>query len=392
MLETISIIVPVYNVEKYVSTCIASIVNQTYKYLEIILVDDGSTDSSGSICDKYAKEDERIIVIHQDNHGIVSARKKGLGCATGEYIIFVDADDWIDSGMCLEAINLMRKTKADQIDFGIADIHGAKKNIRYSKFEEGLYEGEEFVEKILPTCLYSGEFFEYGILPYACNKMFKKNLILDTYFFLDDSACIFEGAVCEFTYLSKSKSLYISHKCFYNYRYREDSLKHIFSLEDEKQLLTNHAILKAVIMNSKYAEILMNQYEIWKKWTMLWKSPQLLDDIDNGVFLTPYGGITRKQKIALYGAGGAGTNIREYLENVCQLKILAWTDIHYDELKKKLPLCSISDFLSVKFDVVIVGILRASAAKSAITYLLDLGIDKSKIRWIKDEFYLKNER
>ena len=87
---------PVYNVEKYLSKCLDSIINQTYKNLEIILIDDGSTDRSGEICDKYKNEDKRIIVIHQLNGGVSAARNTGIEVAKGKYILFIDSDDWIE--------------------------------------------------------------------------------------------------------------------------------------------------------------------------------------------------------------------------------------------------------------------------------------------------------
>ena len=99
MENIVTVIVPVYNVENYLQQCIDSIIGQSYKYLEIILVDDGSTDGSGKICDEYANQDNRIKVIHKQNGGLVSARKAGLKEATGKYIAFVDSDDWIDTDM-----------------------------------------------------------------------------------------------------------------------------------------------------------------------------------------------------------------------------------------------------------------------------------------------------
>lgn len=92
----ISVIVPVYNVESYIRQCLDSIIGQTYPHLEIILIDDGSTDNSGIICDEYSQKDQRIIVIHKDNGGLSSARNAGLGIASGTYIAFVDSDDWLD--------------------------------------------------------------------------------------------------------------------------------------------------------------------------------------------------------------------------------------------------------------------------------------------------------
>ena len=95
----LSVIVPIYNVEEYLEKCLDSIINQTYKNLEIILVDDGSPDKCPQICDEYAKKDDRIVVIHKENGGVSSARNLGLDIAKGEFITFVDSDDWIDETM-----------------------------------------------------------------------------------------------------------------------------------------------------------------------------------------------------------------------------------------------------------------------------------------------------
>lgn len=95
-LYTVSIIVPIYNIESYLVQCIQSLIKQTYKKIEIILVDDESTDNSGKICDIYANRDNRIRVIHKENGGLSSSREAGISVATGDYIMFVDGDDWID--------------------------------------------------------------------------------------------------------------------------------------------------------------------------------------------------------------------------------------------------------------------------------------------------------
>lgn len=114
----VSIIVPVYNVEEYIGYCIESLINQTYKDIEIILVDDGSTDSSGRICDYYALNDERIIVVHQPNGGLSEARKSGVIRASGEYLMIVDGDDWIDANTIESCVcSLKENADADCIMF-----------------------------------------------------------------------------------------------------------------------------------------------------------------------------------------------------------------------------------------------------------------------------------
>src|SRR5699024_8688641 len=113
----ISVIVPVYNAEKYLHRCIKSILDQTYKNLEIILVDDGSIDTSGKICDYYDHKDERIKVIHKENGGQSSARNTGLTIASGDYVSFVDSDDWIVEDIYEYCINLIKTTNCDVVDF-----------------------------------------------------------------------------------------------------------------------------------------------------------------------------------------------------------------------------------------------------------------------------------
>lgn len=122
-LTKISVIVPVYNVVSYLSQCLESIIRQTLKDIEIILVDDGSTDGSGQICDEYALRDERIIVFHKQNEGLSSARNDGLDAATSDYIMFVDSDDWVESHFCEKAYMASIDYNADLVLFNYVKIY-----------------------------------------------------------------------------------------------------------------------------------------------------------------------------------------------------------------------------------------------------------------------------
>ena len=113
MKNLISVIVPVYNVEKYIRKCVDSILAQTYKNIEIILVDDGSTDLSSQICDEYQNGFDNVTVIHKDNGGLVSARKAGIEVVKGDYVSCVDGDDWIDEDMISYLYNIVRDNKSD---------------------------------------------------------------------------------------------------------------------------------------------------------------------------------------------------------------------------------------------------------------------------------------
>ena len=115
----LSVIVPVFNAEKHLEKCIKSILSQTYTDIQVILVDDGSADSSGAICDSFCKSDDRIEVVHTDNQGAISARITGFDHANGEYVTFVDADDWIDEKMYSELIPRLIDNNSDFITSGV---------------------------------------------------------------------------------------------------------------------------------------------------------------------------------------------------------------------------------------------------------------------------------
>ena len=150
-----SIIVPVYNVEKYIHKCIESFICQTYKDIEIILVDDGSTDNSSSIFDEYADKDKRIRVIHKKNGGLSDARNAGIEIASGEYILFVDSDDYIETDTCRK---LLKYTKLD-CDIIIADAiaEDGIVSIEHITLHDVIFTGKEYLKtapsSLPPACL-----------------------------------------------------------------------------------------------------------------------------------------------------------------------------------------------------------------------------------------------
>ena len=172
MEDLISVIIPVYNVEKYIKRCLDSVIKQTYSKLEIILVDDGSTDNSGEICDEYAKKDERVIVIHKTNGGLSDARNKGIEKAKGKYIGFVDSDDWISENMYEALYNNAVKYGADISCCDFIRTRDDNEKIDRKKFDNkiNIYNLDEYM-KI---------FFKIGTqqcVYYAWNKLYKREII-----------------------------------------------------------------------------------------------------------------------------------------------------------------------------------------------------------------------
>ena len=161
----VSVIVPVYKVEKYIGKCIESILSQTFKDFELILVDDGSPDSSGAICDQYAQKDSRIQVIHKTNGGVSSARNLGLDKARGQWITFVDADDYVDSSFCI--IDDEEKNDIIIKPHFIVGVDDSIKEQKQFDFASSITNIDEFLSKNLDAVIFRtpwGKFFKSNIL------------------------------------------------------------------------------------------------------------------------------------------------------------------------------------------------------------------------------------
>lgn len=169
MSKLVSIIVPVYNIENYAENCIKSLVNQTYKFLEIILVDDGSTDNSGKLCDDYAKTDERIKVIHKTNGGLSSARNAGLDVVSGDYIMFIDGDDYIAENAVEILLKHMSNHDADMVQFDYEETFVPYKSIKSSATDtkELVTDLKQMFEKL---------YLIGGPAASSCTKLHKKDL------------------------------------------------------------------------------------------------------------------------------------------------------------------------------------------------------------------------
>ena len=218
----ISIIVPIYNVGKYLPKCIESILNQTFKNFELILVNDGSTDNSGVVCDDYAKKDTRIKIIHKSNGGVSSARNAGLYVAKGEYIGFVDPDDYIDKNMYEKLYRLCIDNNSD-----IAIC-------RFNREINGKIQNKESTEEIIELNnmeamneLFKGNLYRFSL----CNKLFSKKCFNDVLF---PEERIHEDLSTTYKLFDNSKKTVYINYCGYIYVRRENSI--LTSTYNEKRL------------------------------------------------------------------------------------------------------------------------------------------------------------
>lgn len=206
MKDLISVVIPVYNVEMYIDKCVDSVINQTYKNLQIILVDDGSTDASGKLCDELAKKDNRITVIHKKNGGLSSARNAGIDIAKGKYISFLDSDDFIDSTTVEKCVQRLKNNNADIVVFNRYNYYeNGTKTLRYKIIEEDLVMDSE--QAIYEMNSYKN--FDMS----ACCKMFKTTLFKKIRFPLGK---ISEDFYIMYLLFDKAKKIiYISEPLYY---------------------------------------------------------------------------------------------------------------------------------------------------------------------------------
>lgn len=208
-MEKISIVVPVYNVENYLRKCLDSILNQTYKNIEIILIDDGSKDSSGNICDEYALKSEKIKVIHKENAGLSATRNLGIEVSTGDYIAFIDSDDYITEDYCEMLYNTLKETNADIACGAYKVVRTDESVIIDSSVDSGLsqnevveYEGIEIMREFLCQKTFKN---------FVWNKLFKKSVVCSFQVGIN-----YEDIVFGFNVLSTiNKVTYINRNCYF---------------------------------------------------------------------------------------------------------------------------------------------------------------------------------
>lgn len=241
MEKKVSVIIPVYNVEDYLNRCITSVIEQTYKNIEIIIVDDGSTDSSGMQCDLWANKDHRIRVSHQVNSGVSTARNVGLKISTGDAIIFFDPDDEVEKEMIENMVNHLFSENVDVICCGYTNEFNDE--ILERRPKTGLITGEECLQGI----------FRGDIMSSVWNKMFKRDVLLEEkncYILFPLGIYIGEDFLWLAKVLTGCRSAYCIGKIYYHWYRRMDS-----ATGNEKEIKIDDRALTEVVALEKVVEI-----------------------------------------------------------------------------------------------------------------------------------------
>ncbi len=404
--DIISVIVIVYNVEKYLKECVDSIRNQSYVNLEIILVDDGSTDQSSELCDMFAEEDARIKVLHKKNGGLVSARQEGTKLATGEYIVFVDGDDWIDVDMYEKLYLLSRIYSTDIVISGIIREKNEGQKYDSNILCEGYYDKEMLKSNVYPHMMFDLEKRSYYIDPSLCNKLFRASLIKNCILMADKEIFYLgEDAAVIYPCLLKADNILVTKLCMYHHRIVPQELVADYKTEKIfERLLILYKYLQSTYENMGMGDIMLPQLRGYFT-HMLGRTTYNAINFDFFTFLEnyfiensnvnptainmfrykfPFGQLQGYKRIILYGAGKVGIEYYGQLKNN-KYNVILWVDKRGDDIARisGLPIKNIDNIKGKEFDIIILATKKKDISQEMRKDIESIGIESSKIRWIQ---------
>lgn len=380
-MKSIGVVIPIYNTEKYLAKCVESVLNQNYEALQVVLVDDGSSDDSGEICDDFAGRDSRVKVIHQVNKGKIESRYIGAANAKTDYITFVDSDDWIAEDAYSSLLELLDR-EIDIISYKIIRYISESYQIKSGgKIREGIFQGEKYREFVCSTMIWDDEINSCGIDPSLCNKLFKRDIILPQ---LDKARkiCISYGDDVAVVYptLYKADSYAIADQYKYYHRRRIEG-------EIPEYFLDNSYYKKLVDLYEYLRERFDNNADYVRQLDMFFAHSATLRLRKYGVgnrsvrYMAPFNRIPQACRIILYGAGKVGQSYYKQIRELNYCEVVAWVDKNKIQCSG-VKLSKYNVFTEVGFDYVVMA-LKSKEAVDEITQMLEkeYNVNPDKIIW-----------
>lgn len=389
--DLLSIVVPVYNVAPYLDRSIQSILGQTYRKLEIILVDDGSTDESGKICRKYAELDSRIKLISQENQGASAARRNGIRLASGTYMGFIDPDDYIDP-------DFYERLMACREDFDVVIsqwLRESEEGTRrcYDTIRPGVYRTPEDMEFLLRhminVSLPGGEVnIQPGIAAYLWNKLFNTELVKEVVEAIKVDLPVSNDRPIIYGVMLKCRSVRFTEICGYHYQVREGSIAHGTdkNCRHLRSTCDFYGLMDAMLAGDPRREVLLPQLDL-----------KTAEDITRGVVrmgfpaqaqlqlktpVFPFINLLDGKRIALYGADLLGNGYRRQILkwNICQLVL--WVDEDWEEYTRTgLGVDPVEVLLKEEYDYVVLAVPDWTLAERTRRKLIGKGIEDERILW-----------
>lgn len=361
-----SVIIPVYNAREYLQECLESVIKQTYVDFELIIIDDGSTDGSGELCDDFAEIDDRIKVIHQKNQGSLNARKKGVNNARGKNVIFVDADDWINKNELEIIAKYFKNNDVDMIEFGLwKNYNNGFEVERVSDLKSGKYNRND-LWNAFDGCIDDKTCFVQPIFLSLCTKAIKTSIIRNALHKIDERIVIGEDACVIFALLHEISSMLVIQECLYHYRENNKSLLH-----DDNKDKENYNLFR------KQLSMLQEEYQEpqdikYMNYISLLEACLQEDDYVISKYIIPF---IYNKKVVLFGKGV----FSKFLQRICKSN-----DI---KIKGVIDSEDIQRIGELDFDIVFIAITISSFVDKARNTLIEHGVHKNKIKYITIDMF-----
>lgn len=374
----VSVIVPIYNAESFLEKCLDSIVSQSHQDMEIILVDDGSDDGSGRICDDFAGRDSRIRVIHKKNEGLICARMTGLEMSGYENIAFVDADDWIEKDFLEQMVCEMKKTQADIVISGCIYERNGRADYRTNELPRGVYENERLTEILFPRMLHDHGFYRFGILPYMWNKLFRRQILKQCYENIDTRIYDGEDAAVVYPYLLLSEKAAVISECLYHYRIHSESMTYKKKNNYYENVSRLYLHLHKACLESKFYDKMLPQLNQYMR-RMVWLGdPDCFLETEEIFF--PFRDIIAGSDIILYGAGRMGKIFYHQLKRTDYCNVVSWVDKNYLKITKpEMTIESPEAIMSKTFDYLVIAVSDKRVQKEIVRKMQKYGVSGKKI-------------
>lgn len=377
----LSVVIPVYNVEKYLNECVDSIINQTFKDLEVILVDDGSTDESGKICDHYALTDERVRAIHQENLGPAYARYAGVSMANGPYVTFVDADDWLELS-AYEKVFQNIDDSVDMVAFGL--IRYKNENNKYREIntiKPGIYNRKQIENDIFPTMLWDVDLHYCGIDASLWSKVAKKEFWVEHLAKVKELYIHYgEDVAVIYPMIMNMDNIIIMDECLYYHRLREEGKypRYLLDAKFHEKLNRLCEYLKESVNEN---QLLIRQIEYFYLHAIEARLRIFGERRVRKNYVFPFDIVEKKSDVILYGAGAVGQAFYRQIKQIDYCNLLVWVDRNHSvyEMWNVKPVEVIK--LYAKYDYIVIAIASEVIVNEIIQTLVDMGVDKNKIVW-----------
>lgn len=365
----ISTIIPIYNSIQYIDKCLTSVLNQTFQDIEVICIDDGSTDGTSEILDSYAERDKRVKVIHKKNEGLVKARKVGIQEAEGRYISFVDSDDWLELCMYEKMYKLAIKYDVDATGCGYYVVKNNTCVKTETLLDDGLYTNDTSEKKIYES-LYSIE-KSRRILNYTYwAYLFKKNKIYDSVMFVDDNVEVGEDLVGVWRFLIHASKIFVTNEAFYFYRVVDNSSCRRENSDILFGLNKVYKILKQEFLKSAHANelILALKYLLYN--TI--QSGNCFTNERQDFFMFPYEKIPYQSRIIIYGAGLVGKSYYRQIKENHFCEIVLWVDQSYENIScEKYKVFNPKNILGVMYDYIVIAMVNYESIEDIANELVE---------------------